>query len=268
MLQQDFVPPTKEVAQRETSKRIKALENFLPRIKPAITSLTVTGSMASGQNYAVTEKSDLDMQLTVTKESIKSLKEINIFQNDNFDKSLDAYLNDLIKQFSFSIEIDGIAHECHFWDEQAYIDAMEMKTEFTKRIRTSNSTQAIDYGFAFDGSQDAYDCPTEEIDGKFISVLPTYRYVDSKLYLCRPVTSLLSTPLVLLGSEMLSSHIDNTWSIVVNHLVKEAGNKLNLQKHNILNALPSKFKMSQESKDLILERTKKELDKIGVKYQL
>lgn len=266
MLQTDFIPPALEISQRETARRLKALEIFVPRIKDAVTSLTVTGSMASGQNYAVTEKSDLDLQLTVTKDSAQLLKQTGIFPDADFAKPLTAYLEDRIKQFSFSVEIDGVPHECHFWDEQALIDAMLMKVTETKRIRTSNNSAAIDYGFAFDGSQHAYECPTEEVNGIFISVLPSYRQVDSKLFLCRPVTNWLSTPYILFGEEILNPHIDNVWSIVTRHLAEENNNQVNLNTHNILNSLPSKFKASPEAKNKIMERTKSELDKLGVGY--
>ena len=209
MLQQDFVPPSPDVSQKETSRRIKALEVFLPRIQKAVTSISVSGSMASGQNYAVTEKSDLDLQITITKDSVALLKETNIFPLEAFNKPLTAYFDNQISQFSFSVEIEGISHECHFWDQQAIIDAMEMKSIFTKRMRTSNSSPAIDYGFAFDGTQNAYDCPTEELNGTFISVLPSFQRVGGKLFLSRPVTNWLSTPYIIFGEEILTPHINN-----------------------------------------------------------
>ena len=182
MLQKDFILPDVVTSQKETSRRLKALEVFLPKISPAISSLTVTGSMAYGQNYSVTEKSDLDLQLTVTPSSVKLLNTTGIFSWEKIALSVDSYLSGKIQQFSSSVNIDGIDHECHFWDEQAFLSAMEMKTEMTKRIRSSNSTPAIDYGFAFDGTENAYDCPTEEINGVFISVLPSFRIVNNKLY--------------------------------------------------------------------------------------
>lgn len=268
MLQQDFTPPSQDVSYRETSRRVRALEEFLPRIKKAVTSLTVTGSMASGQNYAVTEKSDLDIQLSITKDSVNLLRETGIFPSESFEKPLDAYLKGTINQFSFSVDINGIPHECHFWDEQALLDAMEMKTKFTKRMRTSNSSPAIDYGFSFDRTQNAFECPTEEVDGLFISVLPSYRTIEGKLFLSRPVTNWLSTPYIIFGNEILKPHIDNTWKIVVKELADSAQGEINLKTHNILNALPSQFKASPEAKETILTRTKQELDKLGVSYSL
>lgn len=266
MLNPDFTPPSPDVARLETDRRLKAIDLFIPKVKNVVTSITVSGSMASGRNYAVTETSDIDMQLTVTEESVHHLKNIDIFSDHDIDKSITAYTQGLIKQFSFSLRINDISHECHFWDEQALIDAMHMKTESTKRIRTSDATPAMDYGFAFDGSQDSYECPTEEIDGLYISVLPSFRFVEGKLFLCRPVTNWLSLPNVVLDTELLQSHIDNTWEMVVRKLVEATEAPLDLKENNILNALPSKFKASPEAKELIMQRTQHELAKLGVAY--
>lgn len=259
MLNQNFTPPNPELSRQETQRRIEALETFLPRIKPAITSLSVTGSMATGQNYAVTEKSDIDMQVTVTHLSASKLIELNIFPAEELQKSVKAYLEGKIGQFSTAINIGGIPHECHFWDEQALINAMEFKTTETKRIRSSNNSPAVDYAFSFDGLQNEYTCPTEKVDRLFISVLPTYRVIDNKYYLSRPVTNWLSLPYIVYGKDILDSHIDNCWKIAIQKLIDESGEVVDLSKNNILNSLPSKFKTSPESKSKILERTKKEI---------
>jgi hypothetical protein len=267
MLQQDFTPPPLELAQKETDKRLKALNKFFPRIQRGITSLSITGSMASGQNYAVTEKSDLDMQITIIPESVKLLAATNLFPNQVLDQTFDAYLSGLIGQFSFSLEIDGIGHECHFWDQQALIDAMEMRSGSTKRIRTTNTTPAIDYGFSFDGSQDAYECPTHQENDLFISILPSFRIVKGKLFLSRPVTNWLATPYVLFGEDLLRPHINLCWETVITKLVQQTHQPVDLKTFNILNALPSKFKASPKAKQAILTRTKIELDKVGIIYQ-
>jgi predicted nucleotidyltransferase len=268
MLQQNFTPPDQELSKKETRKRMNAINSFVPRIKSAITSVTVTGSMASGQNYSVTEKSDIDIQMSVTRDSVMLLKETNLFAPTVLDIPVKAYLENLINQFSISIEINGITHECHFWDEEAMISAMEMGTQFTKRIRTTNASAAIDHGFAFDGSHNTFECPTEEINGLYISVLPSYRYINSKLFLSRPITNWLNTPYILFGNQLLEKHINTVWEKVVAKLVQVSTNTLNLSTHNVLNALPSKFKASSDAKAKILERTTLELDKLGVSYTI
>lgn len=265
MLNQNFTPPDPKISTLETQRRIEALQAFIPRIQPAITSLSVTGSMATGQNYAVTEKSDIDMQITVTKDTAPKLLELNIFPKEELEKSIKAYIDGKIGQFSAAINIDTTPHECHFWDEQALIDAMEFKTTETKRIRSSNTSPAIDYAFSFDGSQHEYDCPTEHIDGLFISVLPTYRIIDNKYYVCRPVTNWLSLPYIVYGKDILEKHINNCWQIVIQKLIDESGSVVDLSKNNILNSLPSKFKASPEAKLQILERTKKEILELGAR---
>ena len=134
---------------------------------------------------------------------------------------------------------------------------MEFKTTCTKRNRSSNNTPAIDYAFAFDGSQNEYHCSTNNIDGLFISELPSYRIIDHKYYLSRPVTNWLSLPYIVYGNDILERHIDTCWHIAIQKLIDESRGVVDLSKINILNSLPSKFKASAEAKAKILERTKR-----------
>lgn len=267
MLEKDFVPPTPEVAKRETARRFILLEKFLPIIQPAITGLMVSGSVACGANYSVTEKSDIDMQLTVTDVSVKALAMINLFEPNALKKAILAYQSGIIKQFSLPFDMDGVTMECHFWDEKAYRDATTFVTATTVRLRSSVSPPSKDYGFSFDRSENLAEIPGEAVGAFAVSNFPSYRVVDGTMYFCRPITNVLGCMRVVFGEEWVNPLMDLTWKKAAQYLAESAKeDAIDLKQRNLLNTLPGKNKVSPECREQIMQRTNMELDSLGIKY--
>lgn len=256
MLEPNFQLPDPEVAARETQKRVALLEWFAEYIKPSVTGLLVSGSLSYGQNYSVKPTSDIDMQLLINHEGVKELLKTDCFNPDGLAKAVNGYTQGLYEQFSLVFTKDEVPMECHFWDEQAFTDAITFKAESTKRLRSSIDTPSTDYGYSFDREGSVTDYFGEMIDGYAVSDFPSYRRIDGKLFLCRPVTNVLGLPLVVIDNAKLRDATDACWTHTAQELIAFAGSEpVDLNIHNIANTLPGKNKMSPEALQKVHDRT-------------
>jgi len=73
MLNPDFIPPKTRIAETETKKRIRIIEDILPELEKYSSAILLTGSMAYGQDFSVTPISDIDIQLLTTPEKIAKI---------------------------------------------------------------------------------------------------------------------------------------------------------------------------------------------------
>lgn len=267
MLEKNFLPPLPEISMRETARRLKLAKEFLPEIQSAITGLIVSGSVSYGANYSVTEKSDIDMQLLITPESVKELLATKLFDADKLNKGVNAYLANIIKQFSLSFDRDGVEMQCHFWDDAAFKKAITFESISTTRLRSQIATPNTDYAYSFDGSENILEIFGTMVDEYPTSDFPTYRIVDNIMYFCRPITNILGMPIILYGEDKLTPHINKTWQMATKFLVESnKGDVINLVRTNLLNTLPGKNKISEEHKLQIEKRTKEELNALDQKY--
>lgn len=92
MLDPDFIPPKPRVAETETKKRVKIIENMIPEIAQFGSAVVLTGSMAYGQDYSVTPDSDIDLQFLVTPEFFPKLFSSKYFQKYNTKRIEEGFL--------------------------------------------------------------------------------------------------------------------------------------------------------------------------------
>ena len=86
MLDTNFTPPKPRIAQTETTKRIKIIENMIPEITQFGSAVVLTGSMAYGQDYSITPDSDIDLQFLITPAFFSKLFSSKYFQKYNTDR--------------------------------------------------------------------------------------------------------------------------------------------------------------------------------------
>jgi hypothetical protein len=259
MLDKNFTPPSQEVSAIETKKRLDLIEKVRPALSEFAVAVMVSGSMGYGQNYSVTEKSDIDTQILLTKETAPKILSSGLFDKEKLGPSIEGYLHGVAQQFSFSTPIDGISLECHFWDKDAFIAAATLKTESTVRLRSSLTPPSVDYGYSFDGSEDKVELPGEQSGSYILGTFPSFRRRDNKIFLCRPITNMLGNPFIVQGGEILNPLIAETWRLVIQELIKVAPSPVDLDAYNVFNALPGKQKASPAVKALIKEKTIAEL---------
>lgn len=261
MLEANFELPDREQSEKETQKRGELIDWFAEYIQNSVTGLLVTGSMSYGQSYSVKPSSDVDMQLLVNNETVKELLKTDCFNSDELRHAVEGYRSGLYGQFSLVFEKNGVPMECHFWDEQAFIEAITFKNENTKRLRSSIESPSTDFGYSFDREESRKDYYGEIIRGFAVADFPSFRNVNGKIFLCRPVTNILGLPLSVIKGPTLSDAIEECWKSATDKLIAFAGNdKIDLNNISIANTLPGKNKMSPESLEEVQTKTKLFID--------
>lgn len=248
MIDPNFQPPEARISKEETARRM----NLLPWIKEYFNKTThgiiVAGSLSYGADYSVGPNSDIDVQLVLDDAAMNDLELLDLFDKADIEYAVSGYRRGIYQQFSLNGEKDGVSIECHFWGKQAFIDAVSYVTDKTPRLRSSIAAPSTDYGFSFDGSHDAIDFFGEIIDGYPVSVLPSYRIVNSKIYLCRPITNILGGPILLKTDTDIDVAIQRCWLVTIDHLKSVGVGVEDDGGLSVVNALPSQYKMSPESK--------------------
>jgi hypothetical protein len=266
-LEAAFTPPDKAVSEAETAKRDKLISWFAELVHDSVVGYIVSGSMGYGANYSVKESSDIDMQLLVTPATVTSLSKLGVFDEQELAKALDGYLANAYGQFSLVFQKDGVSMECHFWDSQAFYDAITYKVQATARLRSGIDTPSTDHGFSFAREESIQDYYGEMVHGVPVGTFPSFRVVRETLYLCRPITNILGLPRVEKTTDALQAAISQTWDETVARLAKHSeGGVLDLTKFNIENTLPGKNKMRQDVLDEIRQKTREKLDALGINY--
>lgn len=262
MLEPSFELPDKQISTEETSKRLKLLDWFKDYIKPSVTGFIVSGSLSYGQNHSVKPTSDIDMQLLVNLDTVQKLAKVDCFDRAELSRAIEGYKKGLYKQFSLVFHKNNVPMECHFWDEQAFIDAITFKNDSTPRLRSDIDTPSTDYGYSFDREESKKDYFGEMIEGFAVADFPSYRRINNKLFICRPITNILGLPLTVISNQRLDEAVNECWSKAVKELLAYyKDNQINLNAVSIANTLPGKNKMSEEALSKVQARTKLEIEK-------
>jgi hypothetical protein len=261
-LDPNFTPPNTELSKKETKKRYDIIDAWITPLIPVTEGIVITGSLAYGSNYSVQTSSDVDLQILVSRDQIEELSKIllELFPDsiEMLAKSLKSFNSELIEQFSLSVIVDSVTIECHFWNTQSFINASTFVTSSTKRIRSSNMP-SIDYSFSFDGEKHAEELETTLYNDVYISTLPSYKIINGKLAVSRPIANALSNPVILHGQELLRPVFKRTWVKVTEIFLNEYTEGQS-ETNRIINALPGKYKMSPVIKAMLVVRLNKELE--------
>ena len=254
MIDPNFIAPPSDVSKVETKKRLDLLPWLKDTLSPYAEGIFVAGSLSYGANYSVSPSSDIDIQIVTTPTILDSITTLELFNKSDLEHALKGFSRGLYDQFSLVAEKEGISLECHCWNTSAFIQAITYESKSTLRLRSSIETPSTDYGFSFDGKESIVDFYGQMIDGYAVSEFPSYRFIDNTYYLCRPVTNILGLPIVLTSTDTITAAIDQCWSLSVQKL-NEAKASQASQTLSIVNALPSKYKMSPEAKVAVEQKT-------------
>ncbi|MBP6921172.1 hypothetical protein KBB89_01330 [Candidatus Gracilibacteria bacterium] len=244
MLDKNFTPPKPRIAQTETIKRIKIIENLIPEITQFGSAVVLTGSMAYGQDYSITPESDIDIQFLVTPEFFPKLFSSKYFQKYNTERIAQGFIDGIFQQFSISFLVKGIPVECHFWNEKTYKDILLYQCEKVIRLRSQTKKVSTDYAYSFDGEEDTEEYPDYKEGAYNVGVFPAYRIKNKRIFLCRPITNILGNAMILSDNCELKSVIEESKKITKSKLDKtprEEG-----KTYSLLNTLPGKNKVAPE----------------------
>ena len=100
------------------------------------------------------------------------------------------------------------------------------------------------------------------IQGFAVADFPTYRRINDKLFLCRPITNILGIPLIIIANQRIIEAIDERWTRSVQELLSFTGDtQPDFEYTSIANTLPGKNKMSEEALNSVKLKTKQEIDR-------
>ncbi|OGL90896.1 hypothetical protein A3J36_02230 [Candidatus Uhrbacteria bacterium RIFCSPLOWO2_02_FULL_54_37] len=259
MLDKKIILPDPTQSKKETHKRMQILKKVIPKFVPATEAIMVSGSLAYGANYSVTEKSDIDLQLLVTRRGVTRLYTVGLFDLEKLRHFVKGYQKGIAQQFSLTAEVEGVPLECHFWDVNAFAKAATMRTRQTLRFRSSINPPPIDYAHSFAGEEDISKLSTAHKGKWLVSSFPSYRIRKKKMFFCRPITNIIGSPIFIHGNEWLVRRQNEAWDALIMRLNKECGEPLNLKMYTIVNILPGKNKISPAVKEKIMKRMRRTL---------
>lgn len=254
MIDPNFQPPESSESKEETAKRKKLLPWITEYFDDVTTGIFVGGSLSYGADYSVRASSDIDVQLVLNDEVLDKLVELDLYDRTELEHAVSGYKRGIYQQFSLVGTKEGISIESHFWSKDAFIRVIDYTNTETPRLRSSITTPSTDYAFSFDRTSDAVDFYGEMIEGFPVSPFPSYRVVDAKLYLCRPITTILGGAIVLKTDADFDAAIERCWKVTIEHLRAARSVSPNGEDLTIVRALPSQYKMSPESKASLQSR--------------
>jgi hypothetical protein len=255
MINKNFVIPPKEISIKETERRMSLLPKIFELFKNSCDAIVITGSLATGKNYSVHPDSDIDISFLVTKDSISQLKNHSFLSDQNFQHYLEGYKKDIAHQFSTDNTMEGVKIECHFWDKDVYLNAIQQRAEHVMRFRSSNISPSVNYGFGFEKQEITTELPTEKVEDWFISPFPLFIRENNTFFPCRGLTSLLATPVILKGADILKKPIDLAWKWIAEEFKAESF--FSNSNPSVSNSIPGNWKFAEETKIFISEMTKK-----------
>lgn len=259
MINRDFVVPPKEISTRETERRMNLLPKILELFKDSCDAILITGSLATGKNYSVHPDSDIDISFLVTKNSIPQLNNHAFLTDSNFQHYLEGYAKNIAHQFSTDNTLEGVKIECHFWDKDAYFNAIEQRGRHVMRFRSSNTSPSVNYGFGFAKQEITTELPTEKVEDWFISPFPLFIRENNTFFPCRGLTNLLAAPIIFKGENVMKQPIDLAWKWIVEELKASPEFLTNNSNVSVSNSIPGNWKFAEETKILLSEMTKKYL---------
>jgi len=253
MLNPDYIPPKTRIAETETKKRIRIIEDILPELEKYSSAILLTGSMAYGQDFSVTPISDIDIQLLTTPEKIAKIWSCKFFQKYNTEKIIQGFSEGIFGQWNISFIVRNITVECHFWDEKTYKEILRYEKESVVRLRSQTKKISTDYAHSFDGEEDIAEYPDYK-SGQFnVGIFPAYRLKKGKIFLCRPIANILG------NSIKLFDECDIKWAIrECKNITKQKLADMPREEwktYSIFNTLPGKNKVSDEVKWMVEDVT-------------
>jgi len=257
MINKNFIPPSKEIALQETNRRLKLLPYILEMFQNTCDAILVTGSLATGKNYSVHPDSDIDISFLVTQDSIPQLKNHTFLSDKSFHHYLDGYAKNIAHQFSTENTLEGVKIECHFWDKNVYLQAIQQRADHVMRFRSSNTSPSINYGFGFEKQEITTELPTEKVEDWFISPFPLFIKENNAFFPCRGLTNLLATPIILKGEDLMKQPIELAWKWVVQEIKASPQFAFDNSTASVLYSIPGNWKFSEETKVFLSEMTQK-----------
>lgn len=253
----------------ETRKREELLEELIPEIKKFSIALILAGSLAFAKNYKVRETSDIDLVILIEKDNLNNIRESNLFDDNTLDTKLKSFDSNVVQTFSIIQVISDIKVEFHFWNKETYYDSIRLKTQLVKRFSSiSNSTSTVHYDFCGNLHQIPNGRKSIPFEKGFLQEYPVFEIINNKFVPYEPLNNLIMLGEVIFTQDgQIFDMIDVMWEKLIEKFIEENKTRpIDLFEANVLKSQPGNWNLSAESRGKIMQKFKKGLQKLDIKY--
>src|SRR3989344_3468841 len=131
----------------ETEKRLKIAKEITAQVKDIARGVMLGGSMGYGQNYAVTDKSDIDLLIAIDIENLDQLVTTPFFKNQAPEDIIELFKRKEINLFWVTKIVNGIEVNVFIYESQAYLNFCLIKGAIKGYSQTKRSTTYQAVGF-------------------------------------------------------------------------------------------------------------------------
>lgn len=183
--------PKPNVAKRETTKRIKIIEDILPEIMKYSKAILLAGTMAYGQDFSIDEDSPIVLNIITDDEQLEKIGACKFFQKYNTEKIRNGFRAGIFHEFTLSFLAKEITVECHFWNEKVWKEITQYRRETITRLRSQTKKIYANTAYSFDGDELQTEHPDYKKEIHNVGELPVYTIKDDKIFVSQPLSDIL-----------------------------------------------------------------------------
>ena len=247
----------------ETEKRLAIARGISSQLEGIARGVYLGGSMGYGQNYSVTQDSDIDMVVISDLNKIGRLSITDYFDGQTDSKVIDLFRKRGVNFFWVTKDVDGVQVNTFIYETVAYRDFCLLRGGVTGYIHARPS--GLQTSYDFEGKAVTFERDVMPFSDGWLYKRKSI--VDGNFVLVPPVSDFIVGFSVLQEQhKFITGMEENVWKAIVRRLVKEHGPDVDLSRFNVLNsyyaynARPEKIPPGFEER--ITERTLEEVGKI------
>jgi hypothetical protein len=247
-----------------TKKRLKISNEISSQLENIAKGVILGGSMQYGQNYSVTDKSDIDMVIVMDTNKINLINSLEYFKGEIPEHVKKMFTDKKINFFWVTKNVEGIEVNNFFYETNDYVNFCLLKGR--KLIGYIPMLPAnIQKTEGFTGEVLKFDRNVRELKkGGYIYEKPSL--INGKFWGSAPKIDFMYPLKILYEENKFFTNLDKkVWRAFTEQLVKEQGSNVDLSKASILYSnwiyQNRRKKFSPQIIKYIKDRTKRELKK-------
>jgi len=247
----------------ETEKRLKIAKEITAQVKDIARGVMLGGSMGYGQNYAVTDKSDIDLLIAIDIENLDQLVTTPFFKNQVPEDIVELFKRKEINFFWVTKIINSIEVNVFIYESETYTNFCLIKGDLKGYI--VKKPESLYETADFEGIKHVFDRKVQPHKKGFLYERPCF--AEGKYWGDVPREDFFYSNKILYEKELFFTKLEKeVWRVTIKQLLKEYGNNPNLNKVNILNThwvyRNARHKLPLEVIEKIKRRTEEEFKKL------
>ena len=215
-----------------TRKRLLIVEDIRSQIHGFVGLILLGGSMGYGQEFSVTDKSDIDMVIVCDKDRVDDLMQTDYFRGHAPDDVVEMFKRGVINLFWVTRVIDGIDVNSFIYETCDYKKFCLLEGSIKGYIGHEPESTQESYGF--DGKILSFTRNVSKHGNGWLYSKPAL--ADGKYWGGPPRSDFLFKPHITYQEDgFFDSLKPMVWKAVIDQLIKEHGPSVDLKRYNILN---------------------------------